>query len=265
MVQPLKIHPFAELLPMPSDADMQTLVNSIKNHGQLVPIMVLDDQIVDGRSRYFGCNELGIQPKTAEWVGPSERDDLTNAVIQLNLARRHLTMAQKMAVAANAMEAFEAEAKVRQVATLKQNATVATELPERESKPVETGESRAFAGKAFNLGTSYVEIAKPIAKQWAYKISISIEDNQEAEQDILRHLIEASKPPSLHKTIGLRRVPVSGYDTSVGNAFNACYTIAKHKALDILKGRRRAWRRQCVVMADACDDNPYTVAQIQSN
>lgn len=113
----------------------------------------------------------------------------------------------------------------------------------------------------WHLDAVTMRFLKPIAKQWAYKISISIEDNQEAEQDILRHLIEACKPPSLRKTIGLRRIPVSGYDPSAGNAFNACYTIAKHKALDILKGRRRAWRRQCVVMADACEDNLYTVGK----
>lgn len=87
----------------------------------------------------------------------------------------------------------------------------------------------------------------PLARKWAWKISISVEDNQEAESMILTHLCELAKPEKFRRINPRTGRPLVGYMTGVdvgpffGNA-------AKHKALDILKGRRRAWKRECVIM-----------------
>ena len=53
------IHPYAAMLPMPSEQEMQSLTESIRTHGQLEPIKLLNNLIVDGRSRYFASPPFG--------------------------------------------------------------------------------------------------------------------------------------------------------------------------------------------------------------
>ena len=59
----LIIHPAALVLPELTTEEFEDLKGSIEKHGQRFPILVIDGQIVDGRSRYKACQALGIKAK----------------------------------------------------------------------------------------------------------------------------------------------------------------------------------------------------------
>jgi ParB-like chromosome segregation protein Spo0J len=56
----LTLHPLAELFPPMSDDDYRALKADIARRGQLNPITVQHDQVLDGRHRWRACCELGI-------------------------------------------------------------------------------------------------------------------------------------------------------------------------------------------------------------
>jgi len=85
------------------------LVESIKAHGVREPIVILDDQILDGQHRWRACTALSIECPTVEFDGPSP----LAYVMDRNLHRRQLTPSQRAAIAAEALPFYEAEAAER--------------------------------------------------------------------------------------------------------------------------------------------------------
>jgi hypothetical protein len=82
------------------EADFAALVADIKANGQRLPIVVYEDQVLDGWHRYRACQQLGITPKTHEWCPLHAGADPVAFVLSLNLQRRHLTESQRAMVAA---------------------------------------------------------------------------------------------------------------------------------------------------------------------
>jgi len=93
-------HEFAGLLPTTSDEDYHRIRDDIRANGQRVPIVLFQGRILDGRTRYKACIELGKPPMFDIFRG-SARDALRH-VASHNLFRRHLTPSQK-AMAANTL------------------------------------------------------------------------------------------------------------------------------------------------------------------
>ena len=80
-----------------SDVEFAELVKSIKEQGQIEPIVMLGGLVFDGRHRWKACEKLGIDPKTEEWKGTE--DELIRVSVARNLTRRHLTPVQKAEIA----------------------------------------------------------------------------------------------------------------------------------------------------------------------
>ena len=92
----ISTHPLANLLPDMTAEEYEGLRASIKEHGQEVPILLLNGQILDGRHRYRACCDLGIEPVTKE----IDAKDPLRLVFTLNLQRRHLDKGQVAMIAA---------------------------------------------------------------------------------------------------------------------------------------------------------------------
>lgn len=92
----MKAHPYADLFPLMGDEELARLTQSIRENGQLHPIIVHEGQILDGRNRYAACLELGIEPRVVEFEGA---DALRHAVA-LNADRRQMKEAPRAMVAA---------------------------------------------------------------------------------------------------------------------------------------------------------------------
>jgi ParB-like chromosome segregation protein Spo0J len=100
----LAFHPLADIFPLMEGDEFELLVADIKMNGLIEPIIMFDDQILDGRNRFRACRAAGVVPT----YRPFQGDDPSAFVISVNLRRRHLTHEQKRAVIAKYLAtAFE--------------------------------------------------------------------------------------------------------------------------------------------------------------
>ena len=90
----LENHPLANMFPhMPSDAQ-QSLTLDIEENGVLNKVVILENMILDGRSRCKSCLELGIEPPYREFNEEKEGSPMAYVVSE-NMQRRHLTKSQR--------------------------------------------------------------------------------------------------------------------------------------------------------------------------
>lgn len=103
-------HPLAALIPPMSPDELEKLTADIAANGLLEPIVTLEGQILDGRHRWRACQISGIECRFEEYTGP----DPVAFVLSKNLHRRHLSSAQKAAIAVEALPLLEKQARARQ-------------------------------------------------------------------------------------------------------------------------------------------------------
>ena len=108
----LQPHPAATRFPMMDEARLAELVESIRTHGQQVPILLYEDQVLDGRNRARACEMLGIDPRCEQWSGGNPYLH----VWALNGTRRDLEPGQRCAIRLDIQQAsgaWEAEQEAR--------------------------------------------------------------------------------------------------------------------------------------------------------
>ncbi|MCL4748392.1 MAG: hypothetical protein KJZ83_23715 [Burkholderiaceae bacterium] len=95
------VHPYANLFPMFSDADIDALAGDILEHGLREPIWLYMGAIVDGRNRAEACRRAGRALAVNDTVQFNGTDDQAlGFVVSKNLLRRHLTVSQRAMIAA---------------------------------------------------------------------------------------------------------------------------------------------------------------------
>jgi len=160
----MEYHPIGAIFPLMAAAELAALSRDIAEHGLLAPIMLLDNQILDGRNRYLACQEAGVQPRYTTYAG----DSPVSYVLSENLHRRHLTISQKAALGAEIEPLLAAEAKKRREATGKdaprndkgQLQPVVAKLP-----PPGKGKSRDQAAALVGVSARQISSAKAIKKK----------------------------------------------------------------------------------------------------
>lgn len=90
-----EIHELAIWCPRPTQEEYNRLKQSIKKNGQLVPISLYEEKILDGATRAQICEELKIEPKYEEYTG----DNPFQFSISMNFHRRHLSKGKQLHVA----------------------------------------------------------------------------------------------------------------------------------------------------------------------
>lgn len=106
-----EIHPIAEIFPRMSGEEFVALKQDIKERGLLEPICLYEGKVLDGRHRYYACQETGSTPEFREYEG----DDPVGFVRSLNLNRRHLSDGAKAISAAKADEWYRTLANERKI------------------------------------------------------------------------------------------------------------------------------------------------------
>jgi len=152
----VEYHKIADLFPMMSNEEYKSLVDDIRQNGQMEPIIIYEDKILDGRNRYKACLELGLKPKMIDFNG----NNPLSFVISKNLKRRHLTASQQAVIALEVLPMLEEEAKKRQYAGVNQYSREVALVPQGSN-----GKSRDKAAELFGIGKRYISDAKMISQK----------------------------------------------------------------------------------------------------
>jgi ParB-like nuclease domain len=66
-------HPLADVFPLMQGAEFKDLLEDIKANGQLEPIVLYENKILDGRNRYRACQASGVVPTYEHLSAPPHR------------------------------------------------------------------------------------------------------------------------------------------------------------------------------------------------
>lgn len=132
----------------------------IERNGLQQPIWIHENKIVDGRSRYRACVELGVEPRLREWSGSGS---LLNFVVSANLHRRHLNASQKAMVAVQIEKQLSIMAKenMRAAGGDRRSGIVGTPFQKVEKAIHAAKQSALMVG----ANTTYVVNAKKVVEQ----------------------------------------------------------------------------------------------------
>ena len=161
----MKVHELAKYFPILEGEEFDLLVQDIREHGQLEPIVTVKGEILDGVNRYRACQQLGIEPITEEYQG----DDALSYVISLNIRRRHLTESQRGMLANEMLPEFELEAKKTQ-GRRSDLTSVSRDTQVKQDAHGPVGRSTTKAAKIFGVSHGSVARAKRIKEQAPEKV-----------------------------------------------------------------------------------------------
>jgi len=161
---------------MMGEEQYKELKSDIEQNGCINKIWLYEGKILDGRNRYKACQELNQHFSFLEYKG----DEPIQFAISLNMKRRHLTSAQKAALAVKIEPMFAAESKKRQQAaggnhnpegrnqhTEEELRTVNKKIYQPTNNEPKKRKEQALqqAAKALNTNHVYVSQAKKIEKE----------------------------------------------------------------------------------------------------
>ncbi|MBU2321759.1 MAG: hypothetical protein KJ884_02245 [Gammaproteobacteria bacterium] len=149
----MNAHPVTSLFPMLPDTELRELAESIKSNGLINPCVRMGDLLLDGRNRLAACALAGVEPRFIEYAG----DSPVAFILGANLARRHLDMGQKIALAVEIEPFFAEEARKRQAtSTGGRNPQLVVHVPLAEPR------SRDQAASLVGISGKLVSNAKAI-------------------------------------------------------------------------------------------------------
>ena len=97
-------HPAADCFPLMEGRELEALAADIKANGQIMPCVYIEQDgkkvLIDGRNRAMACITIGRQ-SVGEMADTSPNSpSMVDAIVSLNLSRRHLSESQRQMVAA---------------------------------------------------------------------------------------------------------------------------------------------------------------------
>ena len=150
----MKIHPAAEIFPMLSDEELDSLAVDIKTHGLRHPLVMHDRELLDGRNRLAACKIAGVVPSFVEYEG----DSPVSFVISVNIKRRQLDASQRACVAVEIEPMFAVEAMKRKAENGGDRKSQVVNLP----PPIDKAKARDQAADVVGVSPSMVSLAKAI-------------------------------------------------------------------------------------------------------
>lgn len=168
----MKIHPFANLFPMQSNEEIQTLADDIAKHGLRQPIVIdRDEQILDGRNRWAACKIAQVTPIYEPFVGTEA--ELLAYVVSVNIHRRHLSPSQLAMVADKVRGIYDEEGKENQ--KRKPKDSVKANLPEQKTAGKQ---SRDKAAEAVGVSGKLADAAKKVRAKGTEELQQAVESGE---------------------------------------------------------------------------------------
>lgn len=160
----MEYHEIANIFPMMNADEYLKLKSDIADNGfdNSLPIITLENKILDGRNRYRACKELYIEPTYKEFEG----EDPFAYVVRTNLHRRHLNSGQLAFVGVEIEKHYGKLAKENQgkrTDIIKPaNLFPILEKSNNELKPIHAA---TIASKEIGVSSGYISDAKMIQKE----------------------------------------------------------------------------------------------------
>jgi hypothetical protein len=88
------VHPALAVIPPMTSDEKQGLLDSIREHGCIMPVTIYEEQLLDGRERLLACAALGVEPSFQTWSGR----DPVGFVYSANVLRQSFTPDQQAAI-----------------------------------------------------------------------------------------------------------------------------------------------------------------------
>jgi len=143
-----------------SDDELQELAADIKERGLLNPIVLIKNQVLDGRNRLAACELAWVEPRFVQWDG---KGSPTEWVISQNLFRRHLTSSQRAVVAYHTLPLLEKEAKQRQRQSPGRGKGAGNKAGQKLPTFSANGKASVIAARLARTNENYVKAVKAIS------------------------------------------------------------------------------------------------------
>jgi hypothetical protein len=171
-------HPVAARFPMLSGDDMKEIVASMTATGfdEEQPIILFNNQVLDGRNRLFAALEAEIKPVYRQFNPAIDGNSLIELVIRRNIKRRHLSPSVRAALAAEMIPLLNEELKNPPASSAPAAAPAnVVEFPQAgDAPPPVTVEAPTFgddnsvaakAAKMFGAGKTNTKLAKALQEK----------------------------------------------------------------------------------------------------
>ena len=95
----VKFHPLCTFFPIPSESELNSMAERMKESGQYYPILRLKSsgETIDGRVRYILCLMAEIIPKFID-LDITDNREIADVVNRLNFDRRHIGLGTKLGI-----------------------------------------------------------------------------------------------------------------------------------------------------------------------
>lgn len=208
-----KLYPFADHpFKVRDDADMEELVESIRTHGVLTPLLVRPAkpgtyEVVSGHRRLHACKKLGIET-VPTLISTMEREDAIIALVDSNLHREKLLPSEKAFAYKMKLEALKQQGQ-RSDLTLSQ---VATKLDNAADIGKQHGESRDTVFRYIRLTNLIPGILEKVDEgKIALTPAVELSYLTETEQaNLLETMDSEDCTPSLSQAIALKQSSQTG-------------------------------------------------------
>ena len=208
-----KLHAFAEHpFRVCDDADMAELMESIRTHGVLTPLLVRPAnpgtfEVISGHRRLHACKKLGIE------TGPTlictlEREDAIIALVDSNLHREKLLPSEKAFAYKMKLEAMNRQGQRTDLTS----AQVGRKLESAEIIGEQSGESRNQVRRYIRLTNLIPSILEKVDEgRIALTPAVELSYLTESEQANLLETMESEDcTPSLSQAIQLKQLSQAG-------------------------------------------------------
>ena len=203
-----KLYPFAgHPFKVQDDADMEELVESIRTHGVLAPLLVRPAkpgtyEVVSGHRRLHACKKLGIET-VPTLICTLEREDAIIALVDSNLHREKLLPSEKAFAYKMKMEALKHQGTSSQLGT---------KLRTDELIAQQAGDSRNQVQRYIRLTNLIPGILEKVDEgKIALTPAVELSYLTEAEQQELLETMESEDcTPSLSQAIALKQSSQNG-------------------------------------------------------
>ena len=173
----LEVHPAAGVFPLVEGAEFEALVEDIRTNGLQTPILLdAEGRVLDGRNRLRACRAAGVAPRFERWSGAGSPID---AIISLNVRRRHLNPSQRAMAAARLKELLAGDAALRKGARTDLEAN----LPRSQF-----GRSREKAAATWCVSERMVDHARRVLKSGDEALMRSVDRGKLAVSTAARRL-----------------------------------------------------------------------------